>query len=98
MGHEVTVLAVDGDEVTRLDKAEDELQLFLGGVTVDVYGSDATVQHACAQAVQVVDGAVDQHLVTRDRGGREDDGVAGLDLDMAGGGGGPARPGGGGCG
>ena len=77
------VVAVDRHHVARLGQVEHQLQLLLpavaGGVDRRVFGGD----HGGADLVDAVDRLVDRALVAGHRRGREDDRVAGVQLDVA---------------
>src|SRR6185369_8580343 len=73
MNHEVTVFAVDGQEILRLKEALDDLQLFAAGMAAYVDVRNAVVEDFGAEAEEVIDVAVDGLLIARDGTGGEDD-------------------------
>ena len=77
------VVAVDRQHVARLGQVEHQLQLLLpavaGGVDRRVFGG----HHRGADLVDAVDRFVDRALVAGHRRRREDDRVAGVQLDVA---------------
>ena len=81
--HEHPVLAVDRDEVARLDEPEHELQLFSRPVPGDVAVDERLVVDHRPFLEEVVDGLRDGLLVAGNRRGRHDDRVARLDRDVA---------------
>ncbi len=80
---EHAVFAVDGDEVFRFHEGEHGLQVFLGAVAGDVDAGGGAGDDVGAEAHEAVDGAAYAGLVSGDRGGGDDDGVAGVDLHLA---------------
>ena len=76
------VLAVDRDEEPRSREVEHHLEVFLGGVAADVDAAALAVDHRGADLEQTVDGGRDAALVAGDRLGRDDDGVALVQLDL----------------
>ena len=77
-----TLLAVYGDKILRLCERVDDLQLLLTGMAGDVKHIRAVVNDLDALAEQLVDDARDGVLIAGNGGSRDDDAVAGADLDL----------------
>ena len=79
---ELAVFAVDGNEISRLDQIDDELEFFLAGVSADVNwrGGAVFVDDVGFAAEQVVDHPVDRFLVTGNDSRRKHDRVALFDF------------------
>ena len=62
---ELAILAVNRNEILRLDQVDDELQLFLAGMSADVYRRRRTVvvDDVRIAAEEVIDHAIDRLLV-----------------------------------
>ena len=65
---ELAVFAVNRNEVLRLDQVDDQLQLFLAGVSADVYRrrGAVVVNDVRVAAEKVVDDAIDRLLISGD--------------------------------
>ena len=71
---------MDGNEEFRMDEGEHGFQVFLGSVAGNVDACVVAGDDVCAETHEVVDGAAYAVFVARDRGCRDDDGVAGMNL------------------
>jgi len=81
---ELTVFAVDRDEVARLDQVDDELEFFLAGVSGDVDWRVGAVfvDDVCFAAEEVVDHPVDCFFVAGNDAAGEDDRVPLFDFGV----------------
>jgi hypothetical protein len=79
----VAQFAVNGDEIFRLDQAQQQLQLLLAGVAADVDVVFPAVDDPGPAAEEVVDGPTHQLLVAGNDPGRHHHRVAGLNADVA---------------
>ena len=77
-----TLLAMHGDEVLGLCERVDDLELLLAGVARNVQHIRAVVDDLDSLAEELVDDARDGVLVAGDGARRNDDAVAGADLDL----------------
>ena len=84
MADELEVFAVDGHEVFGADEVEDEVEFFAEAVTGDMDGRGAAaVDEVGAAAGEVVHHAADAFFVARDDAAGENDGIAGLNAEVA---------------
>ena len=83
MGHQVSVLTVNGHEVARPYESEHHLQLFLARVAVHVHLFDSAVINPGAVHEQPVYSLGDQGLVARNGRGGYYHGVTGYDFHVA---------------
>ena len=82
MDLEHTLLAVDGDKVLGLCQRMDDLELLLAGMARNVQHIRAVVDNLNPLAEELIDDARDGIFVAGDGGSRDDDAVAGADLDL----------------
>ena len=82
MDLEHALLAVHGDKVLGLCERVDDLELLLTGVARNVQHIRAVIDDLHALAEELVDDARDGVLVAGDGARRDDDAVAGADLDL----------------
>ena len=76
------VVAVDRHHVARLGEVQHQLELLRPAVPGRVHGRVLGRDHGGADLVEAVHRLVDRALVARDRRGREDDRVAGVQLHL----------------
>ena len=71
---ELTVFAVDGDEVLRAHEIDEQLQFFLAGVTADVQGRLGAifVEDFGVAAEEMVDNAIDSFFIAGNDARRKD--------------------------
>src|ERR1041384_4091971 len=84
MAEQMTIFAVNRNEIFRLDELQDELLFFLAGVAGNVdHAGGIIVINESAAAKHVVQHAKDGLFVSGNDAGREDDGIVFVDADEA---------------
>ncbi len=81
--HQMTILPMNGHKVLGADEVDQQLELFLAGMSRDVHVEQLIVEYVRPQAEQVVEGAIDHLLIAGDGGCRDDDGIAGNHANRA---------------